>query len=166
MRGSFGISRRLAALLSALSLAAVLVLAGCGGSASAGGGGGGGGGAIAATPTATTAPAATDTPAATPTSTSSGGGGGSATVKIDGSFGNFKFDPGTMTVKVGTSVTWMNMTSAPHTATSDAGAPASFDSSAINASGGTFSFTFTKPGTYNYHCDFHSYMHATIVVTA
>jgi hypothetical protein len=29
---------------------------------------------------------------------------------------------------------------------------------------GTFTFTFTKAGSYAYHCDIHLYMKATIVV--
>jgi plastocyanin len=41
----------------------------------------------------------------------------------------------------------------------------SWDSSAIQTGGGTFSFTFTKAGTFTYHCNFHPSMHGTIVVT-
>jgi plastocyanin len=47
-----------------------------------------------------------------------------------------------------------------HTVTSDNG---SFDSSAL-ASGKTFQFTFSKPGTYTYHCSIHASMTATIIV--
>lgn len=159
MRGSFSLSWRPATLLAVPLLAGMLLLSACGGGSSSPGVG-----------AATTAPtvAATDTPVPTtaPTATTGSSGGSTASLTIDGAFGNFKFDPGTLTVKVGTKVTWTNSTSSPHTATSDAGAPASFDSGPIDASSGTFSFTFTKPGTYNYHCDFHSYMHATIVVTS
>jgi plastocyanin len=32
-------------------------------------------------------------------------------------------------------------------------------------SGATFSFTFTKAGTFAYHCSIHSSMHGTIVVS-
>ena len=32
--------------------------------------------------------------------------------------------------------------------------------------GKTFSFTFTKPGTYTYYCDIHQGMNATITVVA
>lgn len=36
----------------------------------------------------------------------------------------------------------------------------------VNASGGTATFTAppSKPGTYPYHCTFHSDMHGTLVV--
>ena len=32
------------------------------------------------------------------------------------------------------------------------------------ANGKTYSFTFTTPGTYAYHCAIHTYMKATIIV--
>jgi plastocyanin len=152
--------RRLALSPAICALAvALLLLAACGGSGAGGANPYGGspvGGTAAASPSATS-PAATATTAPAT--------GPQQAVQIGGAFGNFKFEPATLTVPVGTTVTWTNTTGAPHTVTSDTGAPAAFDSGAINTGGGTFSFTFTKAGTYNYHCSFHPYMHATIVVT-
>jgi plastocyanin len=88
-----------------------------------------------------------------------------AQVQIDAPSGTFQFDPATLTIQKGTTVTWSNTTVAPHTATSDPGDPASFDSGIINPAG-TFRFTFTVTGTYTYHCNIHSFMHGTIVVTS
>jgi plastocyanin len=75
---------------------------------------------------------------------------------------NFAFAPATITVPVGTKVTWTNMDSAAHTVTSDTGA---FDSKNM-PNGASFSFTFTQAGTYAYHCAIHARMVASIVVTA
>jgi plastocyanin len=75
--------------------------------------------------------------------------------------GLFGFSPKTLPVTVGTTVTWKNTTLVAHTVTSDDGA--SFDSGIVPA-GGTFTFTFTKAGSFAYHCDIHPYMKATIVV--
>ena len=36
----------------------------------------------------------------------------------------------------------------------------------LGGKGKTFSFTFTKPGSYTYYCDIHQGMNATIVVIA
>jgi plastocyanin len=62
-------------------------------------------------------------------------------------------------VKTGTKVTWTNMDSVTHTVTADQGA---FNSPV--PPGNSFSFTFTKAGTYTYHCMIHPSMTATIVV--
>jgi plastocyanin len=75
--------------------------------------------------------------------------------------GLFGFSPKTLTIPVGTTVTWKNTTPVAHTVTSDDGA--SFDSGIVPASG-TFTFTFTKAGSYAYHCNIHPYMKATIIV--
>jgi plastocyanin len=67
---------------------------------------------------------------------------------------NNKFQPDSLTIKVGTTVTWVNQDGYIHTATSGKSpdAPSGvFDSGKINA-GGTFSFTFDKAGTYDYFC--------------
>ena len=72
----------------------------------------------------------------------------------------FAFSPATLTVAVGTTVTWTNQDSAEHTVTADDG---SWGSGNI-ALGETFSQTFSKAGTYAYHCAIHPNMKGTIVV--
>ncbi|MED6305964.1 MAG: cupredoxin family copper-binding protein, partial [Candidatus Thermoplasmatota archaeon] len=76
--------------------------------------------------------------------------------------GDMKFNPEDLTINVGDTVTWTNNDGMGHTATSTNG-PASFDSGNI-AAGATWSFTFTEAGTYNYKCDYHSSMTASITV--
>lgn len=73
---------------------------------------------------------------------------------------NFAFSPATLTVKVGDKVTWTNNDSAAHSATADGG---SFDTGVLQ-NGQSGSVTFSKPGTYTYHCSVHPMMKATIVV--
>ena len=71
-------------------------------------------------------------------------------------------DPVTVVIGVNNTVTWMNNDSAPHTVTANDG---SFDSGNI-APTGSFTFTFTAPGTYRYHCIYHPWMVGTIIVKA
>src|ERR1700693_712735 len=80
-----------------------------------------------------------------------------AEVKID----NFSFGPASVTVPVGTTITWTNNDDVPHVVTSDDNKM--FKSRALDTDD-HFSFTFTKPGTYNYYCAIHPKMTATIVV--
>ena len=77
---------------------------------------------------------------------------------------NYAYSPATLTVPVGTTVTWTNDDQAPHTVTSSSG-PAKLDSPQL-AQGDTWSFTFTKPGTYAYYCAVHPDMKGTVTVTA
>ena len=72
------------------------------------------------------------------------------------------FNPDDLTINVGDTVTWTNDDNMGHTATSTSG-PTSFDSGNI-ASGATWPFTFTEPGTYDYKCSYHSSMTASITV--
>jgi amicyanin len=84
---------------------------------------------------------------------------------ITDSSGSFAFSPASLTIKVGTTVTWKNTTAVGHTVTSDDGK--SFDSGTSNPIApqtGTFSFTFTTAGTFKYHCEIHPFMKATIIV--
>lgn len=143
-----------------LAFAMMIVLAACGGTTTTG---------TTPTPTQagntpTTAPAGnTPTPTTGTTATATPSGPKMAVSIVTS--GSFAFSPATITVKAGTTITWTNNTGAPHTVTSDDGT--SFDSGINNpiaANGGTYSFTFTKAGTYTYHCQIHPFMKATVIV--
>lgn len=71
---------------------------------------------------------------------------------------NFAFNPGTLTVSKGATVTWMNRDAAPHQIKS-----ATFNSSLLNQ-GQSFSFTFNETGTFDYSCAIHPSMLGKIVV--
>lgn len=62
-----------------------------------------------------------------------------------------QYEPKTLTVAQGTTVTWTNKEAKPHTITADDN---SFASKVMKESE-TFSYKFEKPGTYAYHCAFH-----------
>jgi nitrite reductase (NO-forming) len=72
------------------------------------------------------------------------------------------YSPTTITVVIGVNntVTWTNNDEATHTVTADDG---SFDSGYLNQ-GQTWSYTFTTPGTYTYHCSIHPWMKGTVIV--
>jgi len=75
---------------------------------------------------------------------------------------NFAFSPKTVTVAPGTTIMWTNKDSAAHTVSSDSGSTlASGDLS----QGKSYAHTFTKAGTYAYHCAIHPYMKAAVVVS-
>lgn len=74
---------------------------------------------------------------------------------------DFAFEPGTLSVPVGTTVTWTNRGERPHTITADDG---SFDSGRLDP-GEEFSFTFDTAGSFTYFCGFHPDMQGEIVVT-
>ena len=73
----------------------------------------------------------------------------------------YAFEPKTLTVVVGTRVTWINTDSDSHTVASDTGA---FVESATLSTGHSFTHTFAKTGVYRYHCGLHAFMTGTVVV--
>ena len=77
-------------------------------------------------------------------------------VKID----NFSFGPAELKVPVGTTVTWTNRDDIPHTAVST---DKTFKSKVLDTEE-KFSFTFSKPGTYEYFCSIHPKMTGKVVV--
>lgn len=79
------------------------------------------------------------------------------------SISNFAFDPQTTTVKAGTTVTWNNHDSVAHKIISDANPPV-FSSENLSKDG-SYSFTFTTAGSFDYFCQIHPMMKGTIVVT-
>jgi plastocyanin len=77
-------------------------------------------------------------------------------VKID----NFVFGPQTITVPVGTTVTWTNSDDIPHTVVSTEGV---FKSKVMDTDE-KFSYMFTKAGTFPYFCSIHPKMTGKVVV--
>jgi plastocyanin len=73
---------------------------------------------------------------------------------------NFSFNPPTLTVAAGTTVTWVNHDDIPHTVTAN---DRGFDSKALDTDE-RFSHAFTAPGTYAYYCAVHPHMVGRIIV--
>jgi len=82
----------------------------------------------------------------------------------------FTFSPGSITVKAGTSVTWVNQDEILHTVTAGSGPDdltGDYDGQ-LGDAGSTFSFTYGEAGTFEYFCTRHPGvpgMHGTVVVT-
>jgi len=76
---------------------------------------------------------------------------------------NFTFTPQTLTVKAGTTVTWINKDDIPHGIASSNNA---FKKSGALDTDDSYSFAFTTPGTYQYLCYLHPHMVGSIVVEA
>jgi plastocyanin len=73
---------------------------------------------------------------------------------------DFGFQPARLEVAAGTTVTWTNRGQVAHTVTAN---DRSFDTGDIE-SGEKGSITFSRPGTYPYHCTPHPFMKGVIVV--
>jgi plastocyanin len=103
------------------------------------------------------------------TGSSSSGSSSAVTVNIvNGAYNQNQaqnFVPNTIVVVIGVNntVTWVNKDVATHTVTSDTSGQ--FDSGDLNQ-GQSWSYTFTTPGTYSYHCSIHPWMSGTVIVEA
>ena len=73
---------------------------------------------------------------------------------------NFSFSPSPVRIQVGATLKWTNLDSSAHTVTADDG---SWTSTSLNKDG-TFSRTFSQPGTVRYHCAIHESMTGTVEV--
>jgi plastocyanin len=81
-------------------------------------------------------------------------------VKVGDNF----FEPATLTVAVGDTVTWAHEGNRPHDVTADNG---SINSPRRMANGQTFTYTATTAGTFTYLCTIHSQvMKGTLIVQA
>ena len=78
---------------------------------------------------------------------------------------DYAFSPGVIIVPPGTTVTWTNAGDIAHTVTSTPGEAdaVKFDSDLLQP-GKSYSFTFTKPGTYDYFCEPHPFMRGIVIV--
>lgn len=110
--------------------------------------------------------ACSSSPSPSPVASPAGGGTPSASAPAGGSvqavtIKGFAFDPASISVTVGATVTWTNEDSTAHTVTFDSGG---VDSGQL-AAGATYSRTFDAPGTFAYHCAIHPSMTGTVTVT-
>ena len=129
--------------LAALVTSAALALAACAPSGSA-----------------TTGPG---TAAAAPTSAAPASGAASACTEGSGTgtaeqIKNFTFPSG-ISVQAGQAISWTNGDNAPHTVTLDDGS-----CNTQVAPGATVTVTYTKPGSYPFHCTVHPNMTGTLEV--
>jgi len=74
---------------------------------------------------------------------------------------NYAFNPSTLTIPKGVTVTWKNYDPVQHTVTSNSG----IFSSPLLSTGDTYTYQFNNTGSFSYHCSIHTYMTGTIVVT-
>jgi plastocyanin len=74
---------------------------------------------------------------------------------------NFTFSPTPLTVKAGTTVTWVNHDDIPHSIV----CPDLKVHSHPLDTDDTFAYKFDQAGTYDYVCGLHPHMHGQIVVT-
>ena len=74
---------------------------------------------------------------------------------------NFTFSPTPLTVKAGTTVTWVNHDDIPHSIV----CPTLNVHSHPMDTDETFACKFDKAGTYDYLCGLHPHMHGQVVVT-
>lgn len=87
----------------------------------------------------------------------SGGSGDAVTIR------DYTYEPAAITVPEGTTVTFTNRDSTPHTATSQQSGL--FESGSLGT-GKSGTVTLEETGTFAYYCLFHPFMKGTIVVSA
>jgi len=99
----------------------------------------------------------TDSPTTQPSATAA------AVDKVD--IKDFKFVPAAVSVPVGTTITWTNGDTAPHTATSgDSPSPDGLFDTGIFKQGQSRKIKLSKAGTFDYYCELHAFMQATVTV--
>ena len=92
--------------------------------------------------------------------TAQGAGQDSKGATVDVKVDNFSFSPATITIAAGTTVKWTNRDDIPHTVVND---DQKFASKALDTDE-SYSYTFTKPGTYPYFCSIHPKMTGKVIV--
>ena len=108
---------------------------------------------VSATTTTATSNASTSIATSSPSPSASAA---SQTVVIQG----FSFQPASITIQTGASVTWQNDDPVSHQIVSNTN---TFSSPVLNT-GGSYTHVFDQAGTYPYHCGIHPSMTGTITV--
>jgi plastocyanin len=103
-------------------------------------------------------PAASATPVKTPGSTTT-----PQTQVTTVNIQNFTFNPATLTVLLGTRITWVNQDDAAH-AVAATGANTGLFTSGRLEKGQEFNFVFDNVGVYDYTCTYHPSMRGKIIV--
>lgn len=85
-----------------------------------------------------------------------------STAAVNVAIGDHVFQPRVITVKTGTTVTWKHQGAALHNVISLT--TPSLRSDDLKK-GESYSYTFSKAGTYEYYCSYHEGMNGTIIVT-
>jgi len=151
-------AKSLRILIPMLAVAVAAVAVACGG-------GTGYDGASNPTPSSSGHAAAPPAVSSTTAAKNAAGGAGHVVKAVEGAGDPttaWKFEPAEITVKVGGSVTFQNSGTQQHTATANDG---SFDTGAL-AAGATKLVTFSRAGTFTFHCSFHPWMTGTVTVTS
>ena len=76
---------------------------------------------------------------------------------------NLAYNPPTLEIEVGDTVTWTNNDTVPHTVTQKPSG-SGFQSGTLKP-GESFSFTFDTAGTFDYYCEFHAGMAGQVIVS-
>lgn len=96
-----------------------------------------------------------------PAVTSAASDSAAVTIHDDGDVSTWGYGPNPTTISVGQTVTWTNLGTSPHDATATDG---SWKTELLQG-GAAGSVTFSSPGSFDYTCVLHPWMHGTIVVT-
>jgi amicyanin len=100
-----------------------------------------------------------------PAETAEDTGGGAAADTVEVGMEGIKFDPESVTVKVGGTVKWTNNEDVPHDVTKEDGPGADFSSGKGNMNNGdTYEQTFKEAGEINYVCTVHPNMKGNVTV--
>ncbi len=134
-------------LLLTLAATGALAVAGCGSDSSD----------SASTPAAPAAATTTEATESTPAARAPAASGDGVAVSMKG----LQFEPKSVSVKVGQTITWTNKEPIPHNVIANDGADFK---SEIFDEGKTFEYTADKAGTIRYECTLHPGMEGTIIV--
>ena len=97
------------------------------------------------------------------TATTEKAGGDAAGKTATAEIVDIDYEPRDITVSKGTTITWTNTGSLPHTVTKEGGPGVDFDSGTIEPNG-TFEQRFDSPGIVAYHCTIHSNQRGNVTV--